>query len=218
MDTMGLIEQAFGLLVGKRLLDIGCGDGGLVRTLAARGVTAAGVDPAAVCLGTDGPLFKADAQALPFGDGTFDGAVFVNSLHHVPEAVMGQALAEAARVTGSGRTVAVIEPLASGRFFAALKIIEDETTIRAAAQEAVMRAVGAGVFTLAEQIDYERADAFAGIEPFLAKVMAADAARARVIERERAAIVSAFEAAALRDEEGRFVLEQPIRAQILRVC
>lgn len=154
---------------------------------------------------------------MPFRDGAFDGAMFVNSLHHVPVALMARGLGEAARVTGSGRTVVVIEPLAAGNFFAVLRIIEDETAVRAAALAAVAQAVADGVFELTAQIDYVRRDAFDGIALFFAKVLAADRTRGAMIEREGSAIAAAFEAGAGRDGGGAYVLEQPIRAQILRV-
>jgi ubiquinone/menaquinone biosynthesis C-methylase UbiE len=177
---------------------------------------AAGVDPAAVAGGGSGPLYRAGAQSLPFDDGAFDGALFINALHHVPGDLMERALREAARVTGPGRCVLVVEPLAVGSFFEALRVIEDETDIRAAAQAAVEQALGYGVFELSAKVEYVRRDVLAGIAPFLAKVLAADGAREAVISRESDAIAAAFERAALRDERG-YRLEQPIRAHILSV-
>ncbi len=37
----------------------------------------------------------AHAEAIPFADELFDGAAFLNSLHHVPEPAMQRALREA---------------------------------------------------------------------------------------------------------------------------
>jgi SAM-dependent methyltransferase len=43
-----------------------------------------------------------DGARLPFTDGSFDGVVFSNVLHHVPIAVRPALLAECARVVGGG--------------------------------------------------------------------------------------------------------------------
>ena len=212
MDPLSLIEQTFGPLAGKRLLDIGCGNGDLVRALNARGAMASGVDPAAPVRPS---LQSAPAENLPFAPGSFDGAVFINSLHHVPVAHLDNALRESARVVGPGNTVLVIEPLAAGSFFSALRIIEDETGIRAAAQSAIQRAITSGVYRLAAQHDYIRRDQFPDLDQFLARVLAADATRQSIIGQNRASIAAAFTAAATRTELGTYVLEQPIRAHVL---
>ena len=68
----------------------------------------------------------------------------VNSLHHVPEGAMRTALREAKRVLKSDGTLIVLEPLASGNSSQALKLVEDETAVRQAAQEAMEAAVSAG--------------------------------------------------------------------------
>jgi ubiquinone/menaquinone biosynthesis C-methylase UbiE len=213
MDSSTLIEQTFAPLAGKRLLDIGCGGGALVKALAAKGALATGVDPAAV--GIDPSLIRASAESLPFADRAFDGVIFQNSLHHVPEHLMNTALAEAARVVGEGRSVLVIEPLAEGSFFAALLPIEDETTVRSAAQLAIRHAIDSGVARLFTKHDWLRETTFDSIDPFLAMVCAADASRAEVIDADRAKIIAAFEAAAERTASGGYRLVQPIRAHVL---
>jgi SAM-dependent methyltransferase len=50
----------------------------------------------------------ADAQALPFGDGTFDGIVMVDVLHHLE--VPRRFLQEAQRVLRSGGRLVLVEP------------------------------------------------------------------------------------------------------------
>ena len=213
MDTLTLIEQTFGPLQGKRLLDIGCGGGSLVAALAARGALATGIDPAVP--ESNHALIRAGAENLPFAGASFDGAIFQNALHHVPPELMSKALIEAARVVGPGRTVIVTEPLAEGSFFAALLSIEDETAVRAAAQSAIKRAIETGLVRLAAQHDWVRESTFETIEPFLNFVLAADATRRHTIDTNRAAIVAAFEAAAERTDAGAYRLAQPIRADVL---
>ena len=104
-DGMSVIEEAFAPLAGKRLLAIACGAGALARSLSTRGARVAGIDPNPEALAVageavpEGTFRTARAEALPFADASFDGAVFLNSLHHVPKHAMDRALREAARVT-----------------------------------------------------------------------------------------------------------------------
>lgn len=223
MDSLALISETFAPLDGRRLLDIGCGAGHLARALAARGAAVTGIDTSDAAIAsarTAAPEARfevAAAEALRFADGTFGGAVFLNSLHHVPGKLMGAALAEAARVTASGELVVVIEPLAEGSFFAAFRAIEDETAVRDEAQAAVAEAVARGILVPVRSLTYGRREAFADFGQFVGRATAAEPARLAVIERERARIEAGFAEAASRDPEGRYVLDQPLKADILRV-
>ena len=120
---------------------------------------------------------SAPAEALPFDGGAFQAAIFLNSLHHVPEPAMAAALAEAARVVGKGGDIIVVEPLAEGSFFAALMPVEDETAARDAAQRAVARALGDGRLRLARQHEYDRVESYPDIDAFLARIVLADPGR-----------------------------------------
>ncbi len=218
MDTLSLILETFAPIDGRRILDVGCGPGVLAKALAGRGAVVTGIDPGEAAIRDaasrvpEARFERASAEALPFRDGSFDGAVFLNALHHVPEP--GAALAEAARVVGPGRPVVVVEPLAAGSSFAALRPIEDETAIRAAAQEAIAAAVASGAFTCARDVTFERHETFADLAAFLARVTAVDPARRVAIEADPATIRAAFEAAAARVEGG-YELTQPLRANVL---
>ena len=75
---------------GRDVLDVGCGEGWLVRRLGELGAASAvGVDPLGVALDRAraqdpaGRYLEGRAEALPFADDSFDVAVFFNSLHHV---------------------------------------------------------------------------------------------------------------------------------------
>lgn len=219
MDTLLLILETFDPLAGRSLLDIGCGPGTLANALAARGATVTGIDPnpaavaAAAAAAPAGRFEVAGAEALPFPSASFDGAVFLNALHHVPDA--RAALSEAARVVRPGAAILVVEPLAEGSFFTALRLVEDETAIRRAAQAALAAAVASGQFACRRDITFARRESFATIEHFLDRVRAVDPARADAIRRRRTEIEAIFSDVAERDAEGRFCLTQPLRAQVL---
>ena len=102
---------ASGIRSGSRVLDVGCGSGEFLRTLAQHGAVATGVDPAPgmVALArTLAPLADvriAEAEDLPFADASFDVVTAVNALQFADDTV--DALAEFARVLAPGGFVAV---------------------------------------------------------------------------------------------------------------
>jgi len=69
---------AAGLPAGSRVLDVGCGDGGLVTRLGELGFDALGVDPAAPA---HPRLIRGPVEHVR-GIGGFDAAVAVMALHH----------------------------------------------------------------------------------------------------------------------------------------
>jgi ubiquinone/menaquinone biosynthesis C-methylase UbiE len=88
---------------GTRILDVGFGDGDQLRSLAARGCTAVGID---VALAADSGgmrglarVLLARAEHLPFRDASFDGAVMKVVLPYTDERV---AVREVARVLRPG--------------------------------------------------------------------------------------------------------------------
>jgi SAM-dependent methyltransferase len=66
------------LPAGARVLDVGCGDGGLVARLATRGLDAYGVDPQAPAA----PRLIAERVEQAAGLGDFDAVTAVMALHH----------------------------------------------------------------------------------------------------------------------------------------
>ncbi len=220
-DATSIIVAAFAPLAGKRLLDIGCGAGVLARSLSDRGAYVSGVDPNAEALAlareavTTGTFHVAGAETLPFADGSFDGAIFLNSLHHVPEPDMQRALGEAARVVEPAGSIVVVEPLAAGSFFFALRPVEDETDVRTAAQETLRRALQSGAFEQLRRVDYLRRELFEDLDQFLVRIIAVDPARAAVVAESRPEIEAAFRRHARVAADDRMVLEQPMRAHVL---
>lgn len=206
-------------LAGKRVLDVGCGDGALTRFLAREGATATGVDISETRLAqarTAEPVPGADyregrGETLPFGDGSVDGVLYHNALHHVPVAAQAAALIEAARVLKPGGRLLVIEPLAEGPYFELVRQIEDETEVRKAAYDAVKAAT-------ALRPDREefydapvRHESFAAYEK---RSTGIHPNRAAQFERLRSKMMQDFERLGQRDANG-VGFSQPTRANLL---
>lgn len=220
-DATAIIVEAFAPLAGKRVLDIGCGAGTLARSLSERGARVTGVDPNTEALEIareavpEGVFQAAHAESLPFANGSFEGAIFLNSLHHVPGPAMDRALQEAARVVGSAGPIVVVEPLDEGSCFLALRPVEDEGEARTAAQEALRRALEGGAFERLSRVDYLRRERFEGLDQFLLRIIAVDPARAAVVAERRPEVAAAFGRHARVAADGGVTLEQPMRAHVL---
>jgi SAM-dependent methyltransferase len=204
------------------VVDVGCGDGSLVRWLARRGARAIGVEvapePLARARGRepvgDERYEQAGAQDLPLGDGAADAVLFMNSLHHVPGKLLDAALAEAARVLRPGGLAYVQEPLAEGPYFELLRPIDDETEVRAAAHAAIRRAGRHGL-EHEREVRFDTDVVHEGFDAFRDRVVLADAARAEAFAGTEDDLRARFERAAERVADGyRFV--QPMRVDVLR--
>ncbi|MCK9987697.1 MAG: hypothetical protein AzoDbin1_04169 [Azoarcus sp.] len=86
-----------------RALDIGSGEGALVRALLSRGIDAHGIDVSAVVVDRvkrrmPGRVSEASVLALPFADASFDAVVSTDCLEHLAPEDVPAALAEIYRV------------------------------------------------------------------------------------------------------------------------
>jgi SAM-dependent methyltransferase len=95
--------DAAGVVAGTRVLEVGCGLGDLAAAAARRGAAVTGTDLAEGMLEAarrrhpELELVLADAEALPFDDGSFGATVAAFVINHLPEPE--RAVAEMARVT-----------------------------------------------------------------------------------------------------------------------
>ena len=219
MDAMSEIVRALSSLRDPRILDVGCGTGLLARALSPRSAAVTGIDPNPGSIATarrsvqQATFAVATAESLPFEAGAFDGIVFLNSLHHVPDPRRG--LLEAKRVSRSGSTIVVVEPLARGTFFEVLRCVEDETEVRAAAQRALGDVVSEGILGTAQGYVFERIDRFADVDAFLTRVVAVDPIRAVAVAARRSQVADKFGQTAERDHTAGYLLRQPLRVDIL---
>lgn len=87
-------------------LDLGCGEGRVMRTLAEVGVETHGVDINADLAGRAGPAFVSELPTIPTRSDVYDGVYLVLSLEHVEDHV--GLFAESARVTRPGGVMALV--------------------------------------------------------------------------------------------------------------
>ncbi|WP_320957583.1 class I SAM-dependent methyltransferase, partial [Enterocloster asparagiformis] len=108
-------------LPGDRVLDLGCGNGNLIRMLReVKRASCWGADlssqmirEAGKNLGDKVNLAVADAAALPYGDGQFDIVICNASFHHYTEPE--RAVEEIRRVLRTGGTLILGDPTIPGR-------------------------------------------------------------------------------------------------------
>lgn len=187
-----------------------------------QGARVAGIDPNLEALEVArnavpaGTFHQSGAEAMPFASRSFDGAIFLNSLHHVPMPSMHQALREAARVVKAMSPIIIVEPLAEGSLFSVLRGVEDETDIRTAAQEAIDEAVASDAFEEFNRVDYLRQNHFVNLEEFLTHTLSVEPERTAAVEARRPEIEAAFWHHAQAATNGQVSLEQPMRARVLR--
>jgi ubiquinone/menaquinone biosynthesis C-methylase UbiE len=97
------------------VLDLGCGTGVTDALLSPRVGTLFGIDPAGEAVGQAGQrgtgahYCTGDALQLPYGSASFDVAVAICVLHHVPPEQRPAAMAELRRVVRPGGLVVVFE-------------------------------------------------------------------------------------------------------------
>jgi len=148
-------------LAGARLIELGCGAARLAANLLQRfpdaHVTGLEVDARQMAKNLAAPatpglaFVNAGAQDIPFADASFDGALMLKSLHHVPMALMAQALAEVARVLKPGGWLYVSEPVYAGPLNDIMRLFNDEGVVRAAAQQALNDALQTGAWQAAAE-------------------------------------------------------------------
>lgn len=103
---------------GDKILDVGCGLGFFLNTLARNGVRGWGMDFShkSIALAkemTSGLFAQGDAQVLPYRDNSFDKIIFTDVIEHVPDD--RAALREIVRIGRPGALVALVTPGVRGR-------------------------------------------------------------------------------------------------------
>jgi len=163
-DELELLAERVDLPAHPRIIELGCGAAYLSRKLLQRypasSVTGLEVDERQMAKNLERPqerlrFVNAGAQAIPFGDGSFDLALMLKSLHHVPLDLLDQALAEVHRVLRPQGLLYVSEPVFAGALNEVMRLFHDEEVVRAAALAAVQRAVASGAWEQVDEIFFE---------------------------------------------------------------
>ena len=131
---------------GKRVLDVGCGEGEITRALTKAGACAIGVDPNPAQIqyvisnepDTGEIYVQAPGQDLPFICETFDAVVYNNALHLIPGNLQLQALEEAVRVLKPGSFLYIANPLAEGPSYELKKAVGDDVYVQTSLTKAII--------------------------------------------------------------------------------
>ena len=210
-------------LVGSRVLELGCG--GAEQTVAIAGaakgvsITALEVDR----IQHEKNLSKRNlpnvsfklggAEAIPEAEESFDIVLMFKSLHHVPVALLEQALLEVHRVLRPGGFAYISEPVFAGAFNDIIRLFHDEEAVRRAAFEAVCAAVKAGLFEVVEEIFFEAPLKFDDFADFEKKIIRATHNEHRLSASVHAEVKRRMEGHAT-DSGIRF--QAPMRVDLLR--
>lgn len=185
-STTPLIDDELSVLAelvplsGQRIIELGCGAAGLARALLDRfadsRVTGLEVDERQHAKNLAAPqagltFVAAGAQEIPFPEASFDLALMLKSLHHVPVPLMGTALAETARVLRPGGYLYVSEPVYAGELNELVRLFNDERTVRAAAQSAVDEALRTGRWDSVTERRFEMPTRFRDFADFEQRMM-----------------------------------------------
>ena len=208
----------------SRILDIGSGGGELSLALSHEGAKVTGIEcsreqmkRAIARQGKDCNFMFSVGENLPFRDSCIDATLFFNSIHHIPEDSMEAAISEAISVTKSGGIVYVAEPLAEGACFELDSPVEDETEVRAQAQQCLNKAIKSdSKFSEDGEERYEVYFDYQNFEEYKDEMLRFDQSRKPHFEQLEALMRSRFKELGKSTDQGvRFY--QPMLARCFRV-
>jgi len=209
IETLPLIDDELDFLAdlvplaGREIIELGCGAAGLARSLLSRypdsRVTGLEVDARQHAKNIAAPqsgltFIAAGAEAIPFPAASFDLAMMLKSLHHVPLPLMVEALGEVARVLRQGGHLYVSEPVYAGPFNDVVRLFNDEGVVRAAAQAALDQALLCGQWDQVADVRFDTPLLFRDFGDFERRIMRATFADHRIDDALLAAVRAAFDA------------------------
>ena len=189
-------------LAGQDIIELGCGAARLARQLLDRyhdaQVTGLEVDARQHAKNLAAPrgrlrFVAAGAEAIPFPDASFDLALMLKSLHHVPMASMARALGEVARVLRPGGHLYSSEPVYAGALNEIVRLFNDEGTVRAAAQAALDEALRTGAWEQVAERRFEMPVSYRDFADFEQRMMRPTFADHRIDDAKLAEVRAEFE-------------------------
>lgn len=209
-------------LAGQDIIELGCGAAQLARALLQRHpdsrVTGLEVDQRQHALNLAAPqrglhFVAGGAEHIGFADASFDLALMLKSLHHVPLPHMGRALGECARVLRPGGHLYVSEPVYEGPLNDIVRLFNDEGVVRAAAQAALDAALRTGAWEPAAERRFTMPVHFADFAAFERRMMRPTFADHHIDDARLAEVRRAF-MPHLGPDGARFV--RPMHVRLLR--
>lgn len=200
-DELDVLDELVPI-AGREIIELGCGAARLARSLLLRHpdskVTGLEVDERQHAKNLASPqaglrFVAAGAQSIPFPAASFDVALMLKSLHHVPMPLLAQALDEVARVLRPRGWLYVSEPVFGGPLNEVVRLFNDEGTVRAAAQAAVDAALRTGVWEPVAERFFEMPVSFADFADFEQRMMRPTYADHRIDDAKLAAVRAVFE-------------------------
>jgi ubiquinone/menaquinone biosynthesis C-methylase UbiE len=186
----------------RDIIELGCGAAQLARSLLSRfpdsRVTGLEVDDRQHAKNLASPqpglsFIASGAQAIPFADASFDVALMLKSLHHVPMPLLAQALADVGRVLRPRGHLYVSEPVYAGPFNEVIRLFNDEGVVRAAAQAAVDAAVRTDRWEQVVERHFEMPVVFKDFDDFEKRIMRPTFADHQIDDVKLAEVRASFE-------------------------
>ena len=221
-DELELLRSLVDLAQHPRIIELGCGAAHLSRKLLQRfpicEVTGLEVDERQHAKNLQKPqerlrFVQAGAQALPFPDQSFDLALMLKSLHHVPLDQLDQALAEVHRVLRPQGLLYVSEPVFAGALNEVMRLFHDEEVVRAAPLRAVQKAVASGAWEQVTELHFETPVHYRDFAEFEQRMIAVTFVEHRLDPATLAAVRARFEPH-MTPDGAHFV--RPMRINLLR--
>jgi len=162
------------------LIELGCGRARLARQWMAQGegrsYLGLDLDERAMARNVQEPMpgmrFElVSATQVPADANTFDAAMMLKSLHHVPVSEMDQALQEVWRVLKPDGLLYVSEPVYAGALNEIVRLYNDEGVVRSAAQAALDRLTRQGLWKEREAVRFTQPVHFADFAAFDSRML-----------------------------------------------